>query len=391
MARPNVNINLGNGNLGRVAASADGVAALMLTGATVADKLVLNKPYFLSSTRDLTTLGITAENNALADKEVRAFYAQAGEGATLYLIVVAEATTMTAMCDPAADSPLCKLIDFGAGDIRLVGVNKIAPAEYSDDATQGIDGDTITAAAAAQKCAEAYAKKIRPFRVLIAAPNFKADAESLFEPRSASYNRVGIVLTSDDIKTKTAAIGMVLGRAAKIEPQQSIGRVADGSIAPMLYLTNGRTFTEMDGMADMLHDDGYIFPLGYPTKNGAYLNDDPTAAPVTDDYAQLSLGRIIDKASTVAYDTYITSILDTISIEDDGTLPVGVCVSYAAMLENALNIALKGQVSSISVSIDPVQNILSSGIFEINCSIVPLATLRQINVNLGFSNPALNQ
>lgn len=35
MARPNVNITLGNGNLGRSAATDDGVAALLLTGATV--------------------------------------------------------------------------------------------------------------------------------------------------------------------------------------------------------------------------------------------------------------------------------------------------------------------------------------------------------------------
>ena len=43
MARPNVNISLGNGNMGRSAATADGVAGMVLTGVAVAGKLELNK------------------------------------------------------------------------------------------------------------------------------------------------------------------------------------------------------------------------------------------------------------------------------------------------------------------------------------------------------------
>ena len=98
MALPNVIIALGNGNTGRSAATADGVAGLLLTGSAVSGKLELGRHYQLSSTRDLTTLGITAENNPLADKEVKAFYAQAGDGAELHLMVVAAATTVYLMC-----------------------------------------------------------------------------------------------------------------------------------------------------------------------------------------------------------------------------------------------------------------------------------------------------
>ena len=106
MARPNVNITLGNGNLGRSAATDDGVAALLLTGAAVSAKLELNKHYQLSGTADLVALGATADNNPLVYKDVTAFYEQTGDGAELHLLVVAEATTLTQMCDSAADSPL---------------------------------------------------------------------------------------------------------------------------------------------------------------------------------------------------------------------------------------------------------------------------------------------
>ena len=179
MPLPNVNIKLGNGNLGQTSATDDGISGLILTGKAVEGKLELNKHYQLSSTRDLKVLGITEDTNPLAVKEIKAFYAQAGEGAELHLLIVSEATTLTAMCDPADDSPLRRLIDAAAGRIRLVGINKLPPAEYEADATQGIDADAITAAANAQKVAESYANQIRPFRLLLPAPAWTGSTDSL--------------------------------------------------------------------------------------------------------------------------------------------------------------------------------------------------------------------
>ena len=127
MPRPNVNITLGNGNMGRSAATDDGVAAMVLTGAAVDSKLELNKHYQLSGTADLIKMGISAENNPLVYKEVTAFYEQAGDGAELHLLVVAPATTLTQMYDSTAGSPLRKLIDAASGRVRLAGVNRIAP------------------------------------------------------------------------------------------------------------------------------------------------------------------------------------------------------------------------------------------------------------------------
>ncbi len=92
MALPNVTINLENGNLGRIAQSDDGVAGLILTGAAVAGKLELNRVYLINSTRDIAKLGITAENNPLAHKDLTAFFTETGDGAELYLLVMAQAT-----------------------------------------------------------------------------------------------------------------------------------------------------------------------------------------------------------------------------------------------------------------------------------------------------------
>lgn len=390
MARPNVNITLGNGNLGRSAATDDGVAALLLTGAAVSGKLELNKHYQLSGTADLVALGATADNNPLVYKDVTAFYEQTGDGAELHLLVVAEATTLTQMCDSAADSPLRKLIDASGGRVRLVGVNKIPPTEYEADTTQGIDKDAITAAEKAQAVIESYAAgKVNPFRLLMPAPAFDAEVDSLFKPRESSTNAVCYVLASDDATKHTAAIGRVLGRAASLSVHQSIGRVRSGSIGTDMYLTDGQSYIDADGLADSLHDAGYIIPVAYPRKNGAYLNGDPAAAPVTDDYAQLRYGRTVDKARIIVYDTLIDEILDDVDTDSDGDLSAGQRTSYEGMIENAVLTQMNGEITSFAVSIPEGQNILTSETIRVVCRIQPKGVVTTFEVTLEFTNPAI--
>ena len=391
MARPNVNIVLGNGNLGRSSVSDDGVAALVLTGTAVSETLALNKHYQLAGTADLVKLGITAENNPLVYKEVTAFYEEAGDGAELHLLVVAEATTFTQMCDSADGSPLRKLIDASGGRVRIAGVNRIPPLEYEADVTQGIDKDAIDAAAKAQAVAESFAAgRVAPFRLLMPAPALDPDSESLFKPREASYNAVAFVLASDDATTHTAAIGRILGRAASLSVHQSLGRVRAGAIATEMYLTDGQSYTEADSLADMLHDAGYIIPICYPRKNGAYLNGDPMAAPVTDDYSQLRYGRVIDKARIIIYDTLIDEVLDNVESDDSGNLSAGQCVSYASMIENAVMTQMDGEITAFNCTVPADQNILSSEKITVICQIQPIGVVETFEVTLEFTNPALN-
>lgn len=388
MARPNINITLGNGNLGRSAATDDGVAALVVNGKAVSEKLELNKHYQLSGTADLTKLGITAENNPLAYKEITAFYEQSGEGSELHLLVVSEATTLTQMCDSADGSLLRKAIDAAGGRVRIVGVNRTPPAEYEADVTQGIDKDAIDAAAKAQAVAESYASgKVAPFRLLMPAPAFDADSEALFKPREASYNAVAFVLASDDAANHTAAIGRILGRAAALAVHQSLGRVRDGAIATDMYLTDGQSYAEAAGLADTLHDAGYIIPIGYPRKNGAYLNGDPTAAPVTDDYAQLRYGRVIDKARIIVYDTLIDEILDNVESDESGNLSAGQCVSYAGMIENAVLTQMSDEITAFTCTVPQDQDILSSETIRVVCQIQPKGVVETFEVTLEFTNP----
>lgn len=392
MNLPNVNIVIGNGNMGNISLSDDGIAGLILTGAAVANKLELNKVYVLGSTLELAKLGITAETNPLAHKEITAFYNVAGEGAELHLLVVGEATTLTQMCSQAADSPLRKLVNSAAGRIRLVGINRNTPADYEMTAEKGLDADVITAIASAHAVAEDFLTSIAPFRVLLPALGWDGQTDSLYKPREGSYNRVSVVMASDGkfgaSKLYSAAIGQVLGRAAKISVHQNLGRVRDGAIAPKGYLTDGKTPEEHFSLMNLLEDAGYIFYRTFVGKNGYYLNGDATATDLADDYCFLSSGRVIDKAMVVTYRTYIDDILDNIQVDPaKGTIPVSICKSFEASIIRAVNTSMGDEMSSFTAYIDPNQNILANGQMTITCKIVPLATLREITVNLSLNNP----
>lgn len=391
MALANVNINLGNGGLGRVSTTDDGVAGLILSGTAVTTKFALDTVYTLSSPRDLTNMGITEDNNPLIYKEVNAFYKASGDGAELYLLAVEDTKTLTEICATTDGSPIRKIINAAGGRIRLLGVNRNTDNSYTPVIDKEIDKDVVTAAEAAQAVALSYALQMWPFRVLLPALAWSGKTDTLYEPRSASYNRVGLIMASDGIYGNSplysAAIGQVLGRAASVAVNVSIARVRTGSIAAEGYLTDGETPEKHLALWNALDEAGYIFYRTYTGKAGYYLNDDHLAAPDSDDYSSLNLGRVIDKAIIIAYTTYIDYIMDNVTVNEKGQIPTSVCKDFEAAIIRAVNTQMANEISSFEAYIDPAQNIISSGAMNINVTIIPTAILRQINVNLSFTNP----
>ncbi len=392
MALPNVNITLGNGNIGSVTLSDDGIAGLIVTGTSVSTTLALEKVYVLSSTADLKKLGITEENNPLAYKEVTAFYATAGDGAELHLLVTDEENALTEICAATAGSPLKTLVDSAAGRIRLVGININPGSEYEGTVTSGIDQDVVTAVTAAQQVADSYLSQIAPFVVLLPALGWNGQTTSLYQPREGSQNSVSLVMASDgkvgNGKYFSAAIGQVLGRLATCAVNISIARVRDGSIAAAGYLTDGKTPEEDFSLWNTLHDAGYIFYRTYIGKNGYYLNDDATAVATTDDYHRLCLTRVIQKALVICYKTYIDEILDSISVDPEtGQVSQPMCKYYEQLLVRSINTNMDGEISGFTAYIDPAQDLITSGRLSIQAKIVPTALLKEINVDLSFENP----
>jgi hypothetical protein len=388
MALPKVAITLGNGNLGANVATEDGVAGLVLTGVATAG-LPLGTPKVIFSLNEAQDLGILATgSNASAHRHIREFYDMAGEGAELYIMTVADTVTLTQQADLTNATGATKLLDAAQGRIRLLGLTRTPAASYIPGLTDGLDKDSLDAITKAQQLALAYGAQYKPVRVLIEGRKLDtANLATLKDLRTYTANHAGVVIGSTT-NDGSASVGLVLGRAASIPVQRNIGRVKDGAL-PILSAYVNTAKSEDLTSGDLLHDKGYIFLRTFVGRSGYYLNDDPMCAPVTDDYSQLALGRVIDKATMVAYQTYVEELNDEITIDESGKISVPVIKYLQNKIESAVNLAMVDEISSFSAYIDADQNVLSTGKLTVKAAIVPMGYTKTIEVLLGFTNPAL--
>lgn len=388
MALPNVNISIANGQLGRVATTDDAVSGLLCSGTATA-QLLLSTPVQLFSFDQLIALGVTAENNPLAHKEVKAFYNQAGNGAELWLMIVADTVLFADLCDKDKDyAP--KLINAAGGKIRILGINRTPADGYTATITEGIDADVIAGMQNLQTFAEACALAYKPFRALLPGLGFSASTvSSLKDLTLGSSNRCAIVLGCDT--STSVAIGLTLGRLATIPVQRKISRVKDGDVGLLYaYFPDGTLTTGLEQSWDSIHDKGYIFFRRIYGKSGYFFTDDPTATATTDDYGSIGRGRVIDKALTIAYTTFIEELNDEIPVdEQSGKVAPALIASWKADIESALsiNMAAKQEVVSVACYIDPAQNVLASDTINATISLLPVGYAKFIQINLGLSNP----
>ena len=387
MALPNVKITLANGGLGRVTPTEDAVAGMALSGVAVTDKIALGDPRQIFSLQEMDDLGITELTNALAYKEIRAFYKMFGEGAELWIMLVSNVTSLSDMCD-LTNNIVKKLLDAADGRIRLLGVNRIPDIAYTPEIENGLDSDVLQAVMNLDELQKEYSAKFMPFRAVVPALGFaKANVATLHNFKQNTNPSVGVVLGADN--TSTCAIGLVLGRLASIPVQRNIGRVKSGSVGLLhAYYPDGTTVKELESHADNIHDKGYIFFRKFVRRSGFYLNDDPTAAPNTDDYCSLSRGRTIDKAIVIAADTYTNELLDDVDVDPKtGLLPPSLTGYFQGVIENAIGINMTGEISGVSVYVDPKQNLLSTDKVAVRLRIIPKGQIKSIDVDLGFTNP----
>lgn len=395
MPLPGVNINLLNNQLGRVQPTADGVAGLILTGIAVAGKINLLEPKQIFTTEDAKALGLDAQydtaNSLQVWRHISEFYAQAGEGSELWIVLVAETTTMADMADVSGNVAPA-LLDAADGRIRLLGITRVPDGTYTATYTAGLDDDVITAMGNAHALAQAYADLYAPVRVVVEGRDYQGVLGDLDDLHQQTNNRVqGII--GNTLADTSAAVGFLLGKYAGIAVQRNPGRVKDGDLnIQQAYLSDGNPIGDISaGEQDALHDKGWVFMRKYQGKAGFYFTDDPTAVALSDDYSSFARGRVIDKALVIAYTTYVEELLDDIEINPDtGQMPAAVVKSYQAAIENAININMtaNGEISGVQCTIDPTQNVLATDKVAVTLLITPRGYSKHIEVDLGFSNPA---
>lgn len=390
MALPNVNILIQNGQLGGLIQFAEGVAGLIGTGVAVSGKIQLADPRAVYSLQDAIDIGITIADNPAAYRQVKEFYDEAGNGAELYIMLVADTLDQTDMLDITITAAAVKLLDYAQGRIRLLGSFFKPPVGYTLVTTNGLDADVFTAITKAQALANAYAANQTPLRVIIEGRAYTGVAANLTDLKTLTANRVGVMVAST-ANDGSASVGLLLGRLAKLPVQRKPSRVKDGAVNIIDAYVGSVKVEAHSGIAAM-HDKGYIVLRTFPGKTGHFFNSDHSAVPDNDDYSMIARGRTIDKAQVLAYLTYLEELDDEVLIGEDGTLDAGVVKYLETIIKNQIegNMVANREISSVKCSIDPAQDVLANNKVKVVLQLIPVGYSTTIEVELGFNNPNNN-
>lgn len=397
---PRVAVSISKNNLGKAQASEDGIAGLIVSGTAVSGKFALGDilgPF--TSLQDAIDMGITAAydatNTCLAHQHIADFYQEAGNGAKLYVEVVAKTVLMATMCSTSSTHALNMLSMHNRG-IKLVGITRVPDGSYSPTYAGQLDPDVVNAVAAAKAliAAEFADPNKRPVSFFIEGRDFQGTVASITDLRDATTgpgaNRVSVVLGNDyDVaasvgyKADYASVGKVLGRYAKNTVQRSAGAVRDGAIAGVVnagfsggFAYNAYTATQLG----TLHDKGYIFFRSHNGKTGFYINGDNVACPLTDDYSTVPLGRTIDKAARLT-DVFLTDYInEDITIDDvTGLLPVPVCKQIEQDIKSYVGKLMIGEISNVYAYVDPSQNLITTPTLQVQVFVQPKGYSNYLN------------
>lgn len=389
---PNVKIEFKNGQLGSVAPSADCVVGMVATAVAVDGKLTLQKPYILYRTEGLEDLGVTSAINDVNShlyKVVKDFYAQAGDGAELWLYPIAVGTKQSEALEASKE-----FIKKSNGRIRCLA---IACALDADDLSieKGLDSDVMVAVAKAQEIGEWATNTLyAPLFTILEGKGYSNDTIiDMPDLTESDYNRVGVLIGDTIASSACAAIGVLAGRIAACPVQRHIGRVRDAALAMDACYIGDKEASIAD--AETLNNKGYITFRCFVGKSGYFFTDDCLATAIADDYRSIARRRTIDKAYRIAYTTMLNHVNDEIPVSNDGTLVPSLCKAWEAEMETAIasQMTANGELGAdptddndtgVQCYIDYNQKVLATSRIEMTLSVKPYGYAKYIDVKLGF-------
>lgn len=400
MGLPNIDIKLGNGQIGSVLPNEDRTSGVISGAAAVAGKFELGKAYTVKGMVDVANLGIIASiDNAKLYKFCKEFYEEAGEGTELWIFGVAKSTKLSDWFTPDATTgnvPAQEILNASKEKIRRLYALHNPEGTFAPTIEDGLHNDVWLTMQKAQLFAENYTKqKYSPIRIAIEGVGFDGDKVALETLETKAYNRISVLIGDTAPKTGTvtnygAALGVMAGRMAAYPIHNNIGKVKNGSLKPLtMYI--GDTPVELYDTA-ALHDKCYITFRTHPKKAGYYFSDDRQACAVTDDYSSNARGDVIDKAYILTYLVQVEELLDESWINDNGTPDAiwakdleGRIESYIlANMGDQLQYRI-GDESPVKVYIDTAQNVATTSKLKTIIKVKPWGYIRQMETELSYT------
>lgn len=385
---PRIKINFLEGQLGKVGTSPDGLVALLMGATAVSTTFELGKGYTISQMSDLEKLGLTKENNKLLYSHIESFYREASEGTKLVICGVDPSLKMEAILSKEDGGPARRLIEAEGGALRALFVS--SQAGDTEEVTEGLSPDVFASLEPAQELADwATTELYAPLFIVLDGRGYTG--ERLRDLSPEAYNRVAVLVGSDQASDKGSCLGVLAGRLASVPVQRNVGRVRDGALKPKHFYLGSMPIEEKQSQVIQLSDKRYLTVRRYVGRSGYFFVDDHLACTPTDDYAQIAPRRVIDKAYRIVYDVLLEHLLEELELNPDGTLQAPTIKAWEQSVIDRIGreMTASGELSGddgegCQCFIDPTQNVVSTSKIELSLKVRPHGYARYIDVNLGF-------
>lgn len=395
-------VDIQKGKIGANRLSSNDAVSGLILSAVKPEHLELDKPTTLFNLKDVLALGITPEfdktNNCNVYRHCAEFFAMAGEGIPLHLLLVTNTTKMVDMIETKAK----KLLAYARGEIRqlALGVN----ATSSPSMLNGLPDDVYNSIAKAQALYNWAYDNHMPCQIFLEGRHYSGTASSsanLREIEDLQADKVSVVIGQDWLHAETltgeaqkyADVGTALGTCARAKVQENIGdngqfnltdATASRWIEPGLssHQTNAEAYEDLQ----TLESKGYIFGVTYAGLTGVRWNNDHTCTPIIVDADNsmnehsIAYGRVTDKAVRELRRAYLPIIKTTWQVDaKTGKLSKGTLVALEDVGNKVLeDMISRGEITTGKTYIDADSDLLVERVLKVSYKIVPKGVIGEI-------------
>lgn len=199
---------------------------------------------------------------------------------------------------------------------------------------------------------------------------------------------IGYGLWKANLKS-IGVVGCFLGATAFAKVSDSVAypakfRLDSVELETLSFANGSKVSAQADSLLDNIDDKGYIMCRYFASYPGSFFNNPYTATLVTSDYSRVPNNRTINKAFRTLK-TFLTPQLASPVFTKAGLLSEGTIAFYKTICQDALESMISGQeISEFSITINPSQNVVSTGLLTIGVGLTPVGTADNILVQLGF-------
>ena len=191
-------------------------------------------------------------------------------------------------------------------------------------------------------------------------------------------------------------LGVALGMLSLSSVSEDFGQPSKFSISngvenDIPAFANGQLLSDpllTDSALDAIDAKRHIFGQKYVGVSSTFFNDNHTACSTVSDYAFINDNRVIDKATRGIYSALISKLKGQLNKNNDGTLAASTIADFESLaLAPLQQMNRDGELSEVSdsdVYIDPTQNVVSTSTLVINVVLNENGIARNITIPISY-------